>query len=130
MRSITDIQGLDLTEEVFEVLHSRAGATVERIVSNGQMTDWMDQDHDEWVLVLRGSARLEYLGGRQVALTTGQWLVIESGVAHRVLWTDEPTVWLAVHFPPAPHAGSGSGSDAGDTSASAVANPAVMQAPR
>lgn len=92
------LDGLTLAEEVFETLHAARGAVVERIVSNGQQTQWYDQDHDEWVMVLSGAARLD-VGGREVELGPGQALTIAARVRHRVLWTARPTIWVAVHFP-------------------------------
>lgn len=98
MRDLTDIDGLDLTDEVFEVLHTAGGSTLERIVSNGQTTQWLVQDHDEWVMVIAGAARLEG-DDATVELTAGQALLIPAQVRHRVVWTEQPTVWIAVHFP-------------------------------
>lgn len=92
------LEGLDRIEEVFEALHVANGAYVERIVSNGHGTQWYDQDHDEWVMVLAGAARLD-VGGREVSLATGWALTIAAHVRHRVLWTASPTIWVAVHFP-------------------------------
>ena len=99
MRDLTDVHGLDLTDEVFEVLHQAGGAVVERIVSSGQASQWFDQDHDEWVMVLSGSADLEYANGATVHISAGQGLVIPASVRHRVVRTARPTIWVAVHFP-------------------------------
>lgn len=99
MRELFNVEGVDTAREVFDVLHEAHGAVVERIVSHGQITDWVEQDHDEWVVVLRGWAVLDLGDGAEVALTAGQWLTIASGVRHRVVHSDRPTVWLAVHFP-------------------------------
>ncbi len=92
------LDGLDLTEEVFQTLHAARGAYVERIVSNGQGTGWYEQDHDEWVMILSGAARLR-VERDEVGLRAGQGLTIAAGVRHRVEWTASPTVWVAVHFP-------------------------------
>ena len=48
-------------EEIVTELLSRKGVRIERIVSTGQSTPAdkpYDQDHDEWVLLLTGSAGL------------------------------------------------------------------------
>ncbi len=37
---------------------------------------WYDQDEDEWVVVLRGTATLEFAGGEQVELKAGDYLTI------------------------------------------------------
>lgn len=94
---------LGAPEEVFELLHERAGLKIERIISNGQSSPpgfWYDNPQDEWVLVLSGSAGLMLEGAADThVLQSGDWLFIPSGCRHRVAWTDaaQPTVWLAIH---------------------------------
>ena len=92
------------TAEVFEPLVDTPGLTLERIVSNGQATppgEWYDQDHDEWVMVLTGSAGLLWAHIPQVyTLTAGDYVYIPAHQCHRVEWTDkhQPTIWLALHI--------------------------------
>ena len=94
----------ELPEEAFEEILSRSGVRIERIVSRGHATPpgfWYDQDRNEWVLLLRGAARLEFEAGNQkVDLVPGSYVNIPAGVRHRVAWTapDEPTIWLAVWY--------------------------------
>jgi cupin 2 domain-containing protein len=90
-------------DEVFTDLLVRQGARIERIVSNGQSTPEdapFDQDHDEWVLLLRGSASLWIDGDGERDLRPGDYLLIPAHRRHRVTRTaeDEPTLWLAIHF--------------------------------
>src|SRR4029078_12018689 len=57
-----------LAEEVTQTLLERPGLRIERIVSTGHATpegQWYDQDSDEWVLVVRGNARLRLAGEAQ-----------------------------------------------------------------
>ncbi len=91
-----------MAEEDVSVLLRTASLTLERIVSTGQVTEWLDQERDEWVLLLVGAARLEFDGGETVALGPGDFLVIPAHRRHRVAWTDpeKPTVWLALHHAP------------------------------
>ena len=87
--------------EVFEDLLCRPGVRIERIVSRGHTTPPDKpyvQDWDEWVLVLAGSARLSLEGLGERTLTAGEHLFIPARVAHRVTYTDDPTIWLAVHI--------------------------------
>lgn len=82
---------------------SRPGIRIERIVSNGHATPLeapFDQDHDEWVLLLRGSAELWIDGEGEHDLRPGDHVLIPAHRIHRVTRTSqtEPTVWLAVHF--------------------------------
>jgi cupin 2 domain-containing protein len=96
----------DAGEEVFTELLRQGGVRIERIVSTGQATP-IDapycQPHDEWVLLLAGAAGLWIEGEEEIGLRPGDCLLIPAGRRHRVTWTsaDPPTVWLAVHFPPA-----------------------------
>ncbi len=55
------------------------GAVVEEILG-GQPVGPVDyaQGHDEWALVLEGSAVLEAMGGR-LELSAGDWLLIPAG---------------------------------------------------
>ncbi len=93
------ITGLDLADEVFQTLHTAGGATVERIVSNGQVTAWFEQEHDEWVVLLRGKATLEYADGSRDTLSEGHSMTIPAGRRHRVIQSAPATIWVAVHFP-------------------------------
>lgn len=91
-----------LPEELFEDIVSRPGLRIERIVSTGQAgTDWYDQAHGEWVILLAGSAGLEIEGEAAIrTLAPGDWINLPPHCRHRVAWTDgeEVTVWLAVHY--------------------------------
>ena len=86
--------------EWFETLFRVSGdVRVERIVSHGQTTpegEWYDQDQDEWVALLEGSARIAYPDGREVALARGDQLFLPRHARHRVAYTSAPCVWLAV----------------------------------
>ncbi len=86
------------------VLAADATMRIERIVSHGQASPpgfWYDQDGNEWVLVVSGSAGLMIEGEKEArTFRRGDHVLIPAHVRHRVEWTDanEPTVWLAVHY--------------------------------
>jgi cupin 2 domain-containing protein len=90
--------------EYFTDLLAAPGLGLERIVSLGQATppgEWLDQDRAEWVILLRGAARLLFEGeGSACDLRPGDYVNIPAHCRHRVEWTipDEPTVWLALHY--------------------------------
>lgn len=89
--------------EIFTTLLQRPGLRVERIVSDGQTSPagfWYEQDEDEWVLLLAGSAALEYGDGTQLELAAGDALLIPAGQRHRVAFTAPRTVWLALFCGP------------------------------
>ena len=93
-----------LSGEAFESVVETDSVRIERIVSNGQGTpegEWYDEEKDEWVLVLAGSAGLLFEGALEPQrLVAGDYALIPAGCRHRVDWTDPAvkTVWLAVHF--------------------------------
>jgi cupin 2 domain-containing protein len=98
-----DVTGRLATERI-DVLVEGAALRLERIISTGHATppgEWYDQDRDEWVIVLRGSAGLRFEGELEAhVMHAGDHVVIPAHRRHRVEWTDsrEPTVWLAVHY--------------------------------
>jgi len=94
-----------LPDELFDVIASAGSVEIERIVSRGHASPaagWYDQARDEFVLLLRGAARLEFEHGSPVDMAAGDWLNIPAHRRHRVAWTDpdRDTVWLAVHYDP------------------------------
>lgn len=80
------------------------GFKLERIVSAGHSTpegEWYDQDRDEWVILLTGSAGLSFEGEDGIrAMKPGDYVLIPAHTRHRVEWTDrhEKTVWLVLHI--------------------------------
>jgi cupin 2 domain-containing protein len=90
MPNIFDDLPTAVPDEVLTDLLAHQRARIERIVSNGQATPEdapYDQDHDEWVLLLRGAAGLWLEGEAERTLRPGDY------VFHRVTWTacGEPT---------------------------------------
>ena len=74
--------------------------TVEQILS-GTLSEPVsfEQDHDEWVLVLEGRARL-LVEETELELEAGEWLLLPAGCPHTVVETKPGTSWLAVHAGP------------------------------
>lgn len=85
--------------ETITSLWGNSSIRIERIVSHSHQSPagfWYDQEEDEWVIVLRGSAALEFAGGEIVELKEGDYVLIPRHVRHRVAQTSERTLWLAV----------------------------------
>jgi cupin 2 domain-containing protein len=95
---------LGLPNELVETLLKADNLRIERTVSNGHVSPagfWYDQTQHEWVVVLKGAARLRFEGeGEPAQMKPGDCINIPAHKRHRVEWTatDEPTVWLAVHY--------------------------------
>lgn len=77
---------------------------LERIHSNAAASPagfWYEQEEAEWVLVLRGSARLQFEDESEPRdLCVGDSLLIRAGRRHRVVATDPApgTLWLALFW--------------------------------
>jgi len=89
-----------LPDELFTTLLDADDVCIERIVPHGHASPegfWYDQDRHEWVIVLKGAARLRFKDG-EVEMRPGSFVNIPARREHRVEWTtpDGPTVWLAV----------------------------------
>ena len=98
----TDISG-EMPDEICTQIVRADDVRIERIVSRGQASPpgfWYDQETNEWVLLVKGSALLRFFDGTEIALTPGDHLLIPRQVRHRVVRTDPEgeTVWLAVHY--------------------------------
>jgi cupin 2 domain-containing protein len=86
--------------EDFLTLFENSSAKIERIVSHSHRSPpgfWYDQNWDEWVIVMRGSATLEFEDNDLLELKEGDYVTIAKRVKHRVARTSRETVWLAVH---------------------------------
>jgi len=91
-----------LPDELCTTLLEAANVRIERIVSHGHASPegfWYDQDQHEWVVVLKGAARLR-VENEIVEMKPGDFINILAHKKHRVEWTtpDEPTIWLAVFY--------------------------------
>lgn len=91
-----------LPEELTQNLLLANDLRIERIISHGHSSPdgfWYDQEEHEWVIVLKGSARLQF-EDRTCEMNTGDYVLIQPHEKHRVAWTtpDEPTIWLAVFY--------------------------------
>jgi mannose-6-phosphate isomerase-like protein (cupin superfamily) len=83
-------------EHVEELIHV-GDVVIEQIISGvvDKPVDY-DQDHDEWVVLLEGSAELE-VNGERLSLEQGDWVLLPRRTPHRLIRTTQGTNWLAVH---------------------------------
>jgi cupin 2 domain-containing protein len=99
----SDIQK-HVPDEILENILQTDQFKIERIISRGHSTadgKWYDQDKNEWVMVLKGSAGLLFEGNdKAVIMRTGDYINIPAHRKHRVEWTEpeEETIWLAIHY--------------------------------
>ncbi len=93
----------DISNELFENIVSSENVRIERIISKGHASPesgWYDQDEHEWVIVLKGEAKIEIDNQATVHLVSGSYLNIPAHTRHKVSWTDPDTetIWLAVYY--------------------------------
>ncbi|AJI55050.1 mannose-6-phosphate isomerase family protein [Francisella philomiragia] len=86
--------------EIFVDLLKSDNIHIEMIISYGQVTPIDEpyiQSHDEWVVVLKGMAKLR-LDNNDYILDEGEHLFIPKNTKHWVTYTENPTIWLALHL--------------------------------
>jgi len=94
----------DFKEELIEALLETKAVKIERIVSRGHSSPpgyWYDQDRNEYVILLKGSAGVLFEGKDDITvLGPGDYMNIPAHMRHRVEWTEpsEDTIWLAVYY--------------------------------
>ena len=92
-----------LDDEPVDILVENKSVRIERIISKGHAspaTGWYDQQSDEWVMVLKGSAIIAFEDDDDISLEAGDHINIPAHTKHKVRWTppETETVWLAVHY--------------------------------
>ena len=92
-----------LPDEVFETIIKSCNVHIERIISKGHKTgegQWYDQDKNEWILLIKGSAQIRFEEEKIIGLQPGDYINIPAYKKHRVDWTDSntETIWLAIHY--------------------------------
>jgi len=87
--------------ETIHPLIQTSSMRLEHIVSRGQASSpgfWYDQPDDEWVMLLRGTATLDFGNEGMLGLKAGDSLTIPAHQKHRVDKVSEDAVWVALHF--------------------------------
>jgi cupin 2 domain-containing protein len=90
----------ELSEEILNGKYLR----IERIVSGGHKSPenfWYDQDENEWVILLKGSASILFDGeSKATELTEGDYINIPAHKKHKVERTSkkQDTIWLCIFY--------------------------------
>ena len=90
------------TEEIIEIIEKNDNIRIERIISTGQHSPenfWYEQNENEFVILLKGEAELEF-EDKTINMLPGDNLLIPALQRHRVKSTSkkEKTIWLAVFY--------------------------------
>ena len=102
-KNIFDNIPSNIPEEIIETLIDSDGIKVERIISKGHVSPkdfWYDQDKNEFVILLKGSAKLLFENDEQIILSAGDYINIPAHKKHRVEWTVSKieTIWFAIFY--------------------------------
>jgi len=102
-KNIFDNIPSNIPEEIIESLIDSNGIKVKRIISKGHISPkdfWYDQDKNEFVIFLKGSAKLLFENDEQIILSEGDYISIPAQKKHRVEWTDPETetIWVAIFY--------------------------------
>ena len=101
MENLYNINEYPISAEISELIVSNPNVRIERIISPAHfVSDWFDQDENEYVILLQGQAVLEYEDGVKVELTAGNSLIIAAHQKHRLVDTSEEPlcIWMCVHY--------------------------------
>jgi cupin 2 domain-containing protein len=90
------------SKEIIDILVESNNIRIEKIVSTGQSSPdvfWYEQEENEFVLLLNGTAELEF-EDKTIKMKAGDYLLIPSKQKHRVKSTSrtEHSVWLTVFY--------------------------------
>lgn len=94
---------LSSNQEIFETITQNNNIKIERIISYGQTTAkdyWYNQEDDEFVVIIKGNAKITYEDGEIFDLKKGDSLYIKAHQKHQVTYTSNPTIWLAIFISP------------------------------
>jgi len=99
--NIFEIEKLpDIKEnEIIDILKETENIKIERIISTGQISDWMVQEKKEYVVLVQGTAIIEF-NDKKVEMKAGDTLFIDKMVRHRVAYTSQNPycIWFLHSF--------------------------------
>jgi cupin 2 domain-containing protein len=100
IRNLYDNAARPATGERFDVLLAHKNLVIERICSSSDipLTQYV-QAHDEWVLLVQGTAEIE-IDGKTESLKSGDYVFLPANTPHCVRNVSEGALWLAVHLHP------------------------------
>ena len=87
--------------ETIHPLINTPALRLEQIISRGQASPpghWYDQPDDEWVMIMRGTATLDFGDEGALELKAGDSLTIPAHQRHRVQQVSDDAVWIALHM--------------------------------
>ena len=99
--NIFDHPSADMGGEDITPLIQAENFRLERIVSNKCSNPkgfWYDQPDPEWILLITGTAILEFEQSGNIQLKAGDYMLIPAHARHRVEETSKDALCLALHY--------------------------------
>jgi cupin 2 domain-containing protein len=94
--NIYEIADPEQGSESFVTLHQKGSLKIEAIRSRLTFSgEEYIQEEDEWVILVRGTAKLEIEGVERL-LRAGDCLFLAHHIRHRVLFTSDDALWIGV----------------------------------
>ncbi len=89
------------SDEVADTLYFSQNTKVERIISMGHKSPdgfWYNQSEDEFVILVQGSAKLEFENNEEICLEKGDSLLIPAYKKHRIIYTsiNPQCIWICI----------------------------------
>lgn len=89
--------------ENYEILLFGKKFNIDKIISKGYVTpddEWIIEDTNEFVMLLKGKAELVLEDGQKIKLTEGDYFVIPKNIKHKVTRTSRRPLcyWLTIHY--------------------------------
>ena len=86
--------------KIVDILKENENVRIERIISTGQVSDWMIQERKEYDCPDFKVMQLLNLTIRKLQMKAGDTLFIEKQERHRVSYTSENPccIWFCIHF--------------------------------
>ena len=97
--NIFDVKKINKTKEIVEILKKNENVRIEKIISTGQTTDWMEQEEEEFVMLIQGEAIIEYENKTQ-ELRARDTVIIKKNEKHRVVYTSKNPccIWICIFY--------------------------------
>lgn len=103
IKNIYDCNNINFNVEYLENILVNPNFRLERIISFGHITPsdyWYDQEEDEFVLLLKGNAKILLENDEIIELKEGDYVIIPKHLKHKVIYTDteNKTFWITCYF--------------------------------
>ncbi|NLL28402.1 MAG: cupin domain-containing protein [Bacteroidales bacterium] len=104
LENIFDSKNWDKVDEYYKTILSKPCFRVEKILSSGHTSpkeqEWFYQEENELVILVDGTAIIEFEDGKTIKMKKGDVLEIRKNEKHKVTYTSSKPecVWVAIFW--------------------------------